>query len=1080
MVTFKSFNNIVLDIINSLRLSQPSLDIKPNSVARDLFIDAQALQVSNIYDVLQQISALQSIANLTGQDLTNYGSNYGISRQTGTKAIGTAVFTFKSLDNDVTISQNSVVRTRNGLPFLTVSTVTIRTTQSNALRATATRLREQLNTAGITDEFAIEISVEAQSQGSAGNIAAYSIINHSIAGVSNVTNLSPFTGGTDLESDAAFRARILATFAGANVGTAIGYRSVILNLADAIDALVIEPGDPLMIRDGTVVVEDSDGNLIVSEPGTGGRVDIYVMGENAQAGIDSFVYYDQSGASDPASSDNDYVLGQSSLTASTNLTLNSRRVATLSGTADIPNQPVTKLVSVSGSSSGPNFVEQYLDESGNYQGNYKLIKDTGYAGGSAFGLDKFAWTSDHIELEGESTTKGPFNSIDGLSFTDVLIIPGIEQEIQVTNENSTVGSQRKYVTTNHAPIKTVSRVFNLTTGERYTIKDQNPDGGSVNTTGKIEISGRTLPTASDVLQVDYTWLFSYDQYIDFDNFDPIDPLDEAQDSVEWGFSNYIRDEISQAILDAYNNLTVKTDYPISRVLSVNTFESETAIVKADMTIEVTTAVSNIHSIKDNSLSGSPEVYNTLEADGTFSNVLITLPTDTIAQVGDIVSVVYNLTDLASATNSGQFVNNEITILPSTVVSSGTIVRVNYVADLSNVIPTNTQLSSLPISGDGFNSFVSVDGYQPVLNTYTGSVVSTNQRRSPSNLVMTTSNIPATGGSLRISGTTINKVAGVLTVTSSNQNIDLSALIRAAEGLSSTASISSYISVARVVKMEKVTLDISGAISSVDYTYDLTNYKIRSSVWDRANAIEIPSLSRTSVSLASSTTNTQTSAAITTGTKLNITFYYAKENDYEDLYFSRSGKAITDKRFGYVSAVSRVSGLQDSGGTVSGSMQIDTLNQPVENESYAVDYNYTAPKENERITINYEYNKLIADATEAIEEKRPITADVLVKAATKIELDVTAVIIVDTAYQDKESTVKQDVADNITSTLTATALGTTLDSSDIVNNVYNVEGVDRVRITRFNITNVSGTKLSITAQKSEYLAPGIVTVTTEER
>lgn len=1081
MVTFKSFNNIVLDIINSLRLSQPNLDVKPNSVARDLFIDSQALQISNIYNILQQISALQSIANLTGQDLTNYGSNYGINRQTGTKAIGTAVFTFKSLDNDITISQGSVVRTRNGLPFFTVSTTTIRTTQINALRATATRLRDRLNTAGITDEFAIEISVEAQSQGSAGNIASYSIVNHSIAGVSNVTNLSPFTGGTDLESDAAFRARILATFAGANVGTAIGYRSVILNLSDAIDALVVEPGDPLMIRDGTVVVEDAYGNQIVSKPGTGGRVDIYVMGENLQNGIDSFVYYDQSGAGNPADSDNDYVLGQSSLTASTSLTLNSRRVATLSGTADIPNQPVSKIVSVSGSSSGPNFVERYLDETGNYKGNYQLIKDAGYAGGSAFGLDKFAWISSQIELEGEATTKGVINSIDGLAFTDVLKIPAIEQDIQVTNENSSVGSQRKYVITKHTPIRTVSRVFNLTTGERYTIRDQNPDGsGSVNTTGRIEITGRTLPTASDILQVDYTWVFSYDQYTDFDNFNPADPLDQAQDSVEWGYSNYIRDEFSQAILDSYNNLTVKTEYPISRVFSVNTFLTETSTVKSDGTIEVANAVSNIHSIKDNSKMGNPEVYNTLAANGSFSNKVIALPTDTIAIAGDIVSVVYNLDDLTEATGSGQFVNNEITILPYTAATSGTIVRVNYVAELSNVIPANTQLTTLPISGDGFNSFVGIDGYQPVLNTYTGSTIDANQRRSPSNLVVTTSNIPVTGGSLRITGTTINKVEGVLTLTSSNQNIDLSPLIRVAEGLSSSATISSYISIARVAKMEKVTLDIGNNISSVDYAYDLTNYKLKDTRWDRANAIEISTISRTAVALSSSTTNTDTDATFLTGTKLNITFYYAKENDYEDLYFSRSGRATTDKRFGYVSSISRVSGLQDSGGTVSGNMQIDTRNQPVENESYSVDYNYTAPKENERITINYEFNKLIVDATTAIEEKRPITADVLVKAATKIELDVTAVIIVDSAYKDKQSTVKQDVADNITSTLTASSLGTTLDSSDIINNAYNVEGLDRIRITRFNRTNVSGTKLSITAEKSEYLSAGTVTVTTEER
>ena len=220
--------------------------------------------------------------------------------------------------------------------------------------------------------------------------------------------------------------------------------------------------------------------------------------------------------------------------------------------------------------------------------------------------------------------------------------------------------------------------------------------------------------------------------------------------------------------------------------------------------------------------------------------------------------------------------------------------------------------------------------------------------------------------------------------------------------------------------------------------------------------------------------------VVTGMHLRVVFYYAKESGYEDLFFSRNGSAITNRRFGYVSSVNRLSGMQDSGGTISGKAIIDSFNQPASNSTYETDYNYTAPKENERITINFEYNKLITDATEAIESKRPITSDVLVKAATEIELDVSASIIVTTAYKDKSETVKQDVSDNITATLSASALGTTLDASDIINNAYNVAGLDRITISRFNKANVTGTKLSITAEKNQYLAPGTVTVTTEDR
>ena len=44
---------LVHHILNYLQLTQPSLDIKPASVARDLFVDAQAQQISNIYDAIK-------------------------------------------------------------------------------------------------------------------------------------------------------------------------------------------------------------------------------------------------------------------------------------------------------------------------------------------------------------------------------------------------------------------------------------------------------------------------------------------------------------------------------------------------------------------------------------------------------------------------------------------------------------------------------------------------------------------------------------------------------------------------------------------------------------------------------------------------------------------------------------------------------------------------------------------------------------------------------------------------------------------------------------------------------------------
>jgi hypothetical protein len=834
-----------------------------------------------------------------------------------------------------------------------------------------------------------------------------------------------------------------------------------------------------MVRDGSTITTDSDGNKLVSEPGTGGKVDIYVMGENIASTLDSFIYSDKSGTNSPTNSLNDYVLGLGD--GDQTLTLSSRRLAVFNGTMDTPSQPVSNIVYVSGSVSGPNFVEQYMDDAGDLKGNYKLVKDIGSASGSVFGLDKFAWTSNRIELVGEAITKGTLNSIDGVAFTDLISISSIQQDIQVVNENSSVsGSSRNFVVLQHKPIRTTNRVYNLTTGERYIIEDQAPDDdGSINYSGRIKISGKTLPTASDVLQVDYVWIKDFDQYYDFDNLTLRDVLNQAQDSVDWGYSNYIRDEETAVQVDGYGNLYLISDFKVSRLLSMNTYVSETVVVTGGGSlgkiIQVANAVANIHSIKDNTISGTPEVYNTKLADGSFSNLVIILPTDSIAEVGDSVTVIYNLADIISEVGgTATFSNYTITLTPATIVAAGTEVLLNYVANFYNLLP-QTNISSLPVSGDGFNSFVGISaGYQPVQNNYALEEVVTNQRRTPSQLKITANSIP-NSGIIRCVGTTINKVEAVFVVTA-NDYIDLSPYIKTNEG-TTTLTTGTYL--ARVVSVESGTKTAAGEFGSVINTYDLTNYEILDSKWDRAYAIENSSLSKTQFKLSETESNS-VDYPIITGTVLKVIFYYAKENDYEDLFFSRNGALITNKVFGYVSSVNRFYGMQDSGGTISGNIKIDSFNQPENNSVFSIDYDYTAPKENERITISFEYNKLISDATDAIEAKRPITADVLVKAATKILLDAEVNIVVLPSYINNLASVKQDVSDAVVATLSATSLATTIDSSDIINSVYNVAGIDRVRVVRFNKQGENGTKLSIVADKSEYFAPGTVVVNSENR
>ena len=88
--------------------------------------------------------------------------------------------------------------------------------------------------------------------------------------------------------------------------------------------------------------------------------------------------------------------------------------------------------------------------------------------------------------------------------------------------------------------------MNVTTGERYVVANRNPDGNTnaLNITGRIVISGNALPSVSDVLQVDYEWMFYHDTYVDFDSKVTVDNIRHPIDSIDWGYGNAIRREES--------------------------------------------------------------------------------------------------------------------------------------------------------------------------------------------------------------------------------------------------------------------------------------------------------------------------------------------------------------------------------------------------------------------------------------------------------------------------------------------------------------------------------------------------------
>jgi uncharacterized phage protein gp47/JayE len=723
MVTIRSINELVLSLVNFFQLAQPDLDTKPGTVARDLFIDGPSSALALLYDQLSSVSQQQSLRLVVGTDLDNLAKNFGIIRRQATPSSGTALLTFTSISATININAGSIVTANNGFSFAITTGISIVVSSINFYRSVASKFAAQLAQAGITDQYAVEVTVAATTAGSAGNIGSYSLDATTIAGVSNVTNINPFSGGTDQENDAAFRNRILSSFSGSSVGTSLGYLNTALSTTGVSDAYVAGPGDPLMTRDGSVSAVVNGVLTLISE-GSGGEVDIFILGSQLVQNTDTFIYIDHSNDNNPASSTNNWVLGQ--IAADAGLTVAQKRITDIANDT-LPAQPVENIVQVTGSGSGGNFAPYSVDQYGRVSGNYQLVKDTGIYAGSPWGFDTFKWVSNQIAGFTEAIIKGQYNGQDALTFTGVQVIPQVQQSINITNENSTVTSNPSLIQLLHTPATNVTRVFNVTTGERYVITNQNYNNtGTYNTTGLIQISGNTLPSPSNGLQVDYSWIVNYDPYSDYDGLTDVENPRSVTNSVDWGLGDAIQNERVIFTQTAGSNIFIgNTSQLVDTVITAETFLEIDGYVQTvtsgTFTNRLSVIVSNL-SIPTTSVdsiilkNSNVEIFKTAQNNGNITNSVtligvqifnvttVILPTDTVAQVGQNVSVILNSTDVFLAgTGQGNSSGFQVTIPASQISTTATslILKVTYLADVTNLFASS--IISLPASraGNGY-------------------------------------------------------------------------------------------------------------------------------------------------------------------------------------------------------------------------------------------------------------------------------------------------------------------------------------------------------------------------------------------
>jgi uncharacterized phage protein gp47/JayE len=191
-------------LLTSLRAADPTWDISVGTATYKI-MESVAQELSNIANNSTLVSYGLSVDSKTGTELDAFVNFFGISRQQGTRATGSATFAINAATTyDIQIPLGTQVVApsligQGNIPFTTTSPAIL--------------------SAGTTS---IEVPVIATLPGSIGNVKADSIVQLStpLVGITSVTNEKDFNNGVDPETDSQLKQRFVNTafsnFAGTN------------------------------------------------------------------------------------------------------------------------------------------------------------------------------------------------------------------------------------------------------------------------------------------------------------------------------------------------------------------------------------------------------------------------------------------------------------------------------------------------------------------------------------------------------------------------------------------------------------------------------------------------------------------------------------------------------------------------------------------------------------------------------------------------------------------------------------------------------------------------------------------------
>lgn len=215
------------------------------------------------------ITSATTLQNIIDSAFDAAASNFGLRRRSGSASQTEVIFfTSRRPTQTLNIPLGTIV-SGGGVQFAT----------TRAAAIAFERLASFFDP--VSGRYQVSVPVRATSTGSGGNVGVGQIttVISSLSGSLSVVNTAPATGGKNSESNLALTVRIENRLASVDSGTERGYLQTAADVAGVIKANVVSAGDDLMQR-------DLDGAGVHK----GGKVDIWVQGENLATVTDTFAF----------------------------------------------------------------------------------------------------------------------------------------------------------------------------------------------------------------------------------------------------------------------------------------------------------------------------------------------------------------------------------------------------------------------------------------------------------------------------------------------------------------------------------------------------------------------------------------------------------------------------------------------------------------------------------------------------------------------------------------------------------------------------------------------------------------------